>query len=162
MHYANLVLNMTSDLKTEILHLVEKIENLIPVLVNLTTKEKKQGYTLGKRADSIHEKCKVLMQNNMDLLAPGFSVNDYVTKANDRQTLIELQGAIDKLQHGIACTLKALDQECARDVLTFYKYTQAASNQNRPGATQIHQEMKELINKRSKAKTVFFDSKKKI
>lgn len=154
MPYTNLLLGMTDAMRTTILNEINLIEATIPKLVSLTTKEKKAGFTFGKRADSVFLQCLALMKNAPEIVPPSFSISDFTIKVKDREILTEIHGRIGDLFEALGTTLKANEQECTLAVLSFYKYAQAAATQNLPGAKQAANEMAEMVNKKRKVKGI--------
>ena len=106
-------------------------------LVQLTPKEKLTHYCMGLKVPTFFATTAELARQNPNLLPAIFNLPEFEKDVQDHKHLSDVLVQIKKLEAAVQDTVVALEQECMRTSLFFYKQSQAAADQNYPGVATI-------------------------
>ena len=152
MPYANLSIALDETKRQNLINSIANLQTKMNFLVQLTTKEKKAHYRLGKKAPVFFNKAIELARQNPTLVPPYFNQAEFEQDVQDHQYMSDILVQITQLQTAIQHTVIALEQESVRAALNFYKLCQTASTQNFVGAQEAVAQLKPLMNKTGKHK----------
>ena len=139
--------------KTTILQKITDIRALLPFLLNLTVKERKELFKLGDKGLGFDEKCRTYMANNSSLVPSYVTVAEVEKDRVLRTAMLDILRELASLQEAVDDTVLTLSSEILMADLSFYQSVRQAAKRGVAGIDVIFNDLQERFPGTRKATT---------
>lgn len=152
MPYANLKIGLGEFERDDLIAQVKAIEASMHYLIQLTPKERKSHFRMGKKAPYFFDTALLIAKQHPTILPNYFNLPDFEEDVTDFKMLTNVLSHITKLARGVQDTITAVEQESMRASRNIYKHCQAASVQNVQGMQEALALLSPMMPKTGKTK----------
>ena len=155
--YQNVNATVTEAELQEIKAALETIQQKLPFLINLTTKERRKLFKMGEKSFSFVSNSLTTAQTNRHILPPSFALEEFAQDYRLLVILTEILLGLQQLTEKVDDTLMAVSAEAMNSSLAVYDYVKAGAKRT-PGlkviADQLGERFKAIRGRRPKAEEV--------
>ncbi len=152
MPYQNLNFEIKPDEKSEIINLINQINQKLPFLINLTPEERINIPKMGDKTVAFVQKAIELAEQNPNLVPPYVNTSEMKRDFELSEVLREVLNLVGQLYEKLSDTYMAAGSEAYVAALQFYNSAKWASKSNVAGTDAIVNELSKRFAGQGKTK----------
>lgn len=141
MSYGNISAQISDETVTQIIGMVQEIDNLLPFTINLSTEDMKTLVAMGDKSVPFVDKSLELAQQNPDFVPKFMDVDEFSRDLVLSKQMRRIMNVMMPLSEKIRDTFYAVGSEAFFQARVFYGSTKTAAKANVPGTDDIVKEL---------------------